>query len=526
MEGEVPGVVSLEPLANGGNSTVYRAWQPDHDRWVAVKVLHVTLSDGPARDRFRRECRAIGRLTGHPNIVMVMASGVTRTNRPFLTMDLFEGSLADGLEPITVEMALHYGVKLAGALETAHRAGILHRDLKPGNVLLSRFGEPGLADFGIATLGEVRGQTEAFTAAHAAPEVLDGPGASAATDIYGLGSTLWSALAGRPPFGDEGQGTLKLMRRVLQEPLPPLGRPEVPAALEEALRWAMAKDPAERPASAATFGQRLQALQAELGLPVSELVVPGEAGAMGVLPPSEQAPAAPHDDPGAQPRPGSPPPAEAQHLGPPAAPTWRRPEEPRQGPPPATSPAPAEAPIAGAAALGQPAPGVTVIRPRTPPAMPAVDDLEVPKGFPTAAAAILVGALALSVALIVVAVVATRDGGTARPATGGTTTAAAPSSSGSAPGTGTARTVTDVAVRTADRTTVVVSWNPPSDRTGLIGFVVLHSPKLGTVKPSSQAVSDPRAVEMTVVLPAPGPRCFVVQAVYPGGGTASDPACI
>lgn len=95
-ESEVPGVTSLQALAVGGNSTVYRAWQPELDRWVAVKVLGVTLSDARARDRFLRECSAVGRLTGHPAMVTVLASGVTRTDRPFLIMDLFErGSLAD-----------------------------------------------------------------------------------------------------------------------------------------------------------------------------------------------------------------------------------------------------------------------------------------------------------------------------------------------------------------------------------------------------------------------------------------------
>jgi len=271
-------VTSLQPLASGGNSTVYRAWQPELDRWVAVKVLGLTLSDGRSRDRFLRECSAVGRLTGHPSIVTVLASGVTRTNRPFLTMDLFErGSLADLVAasgPVSVELALRYGVKLAGALETAHRAGILHRDLKPENVLLSRFGEPGLADFGIATLGEARGATEAFTPTHAAPEVLDGRQATPAADVYGLGSTLWTALAGRLPFGDGDDGPLKLMLRVLQEPLPPLGRPDVPPEVEEALRWAMTKDPAERAPTADSFGQRLRALQAQLGVPVTELVVP------------------------------------------------------------------------------------------------------------------------------------------------------------------------------------------------------------------------------------------------------------
>ena len=246
----MPGVSDLHLLATGSGSTVYRAWQPALKRWVAVKVLGITLADGGARDRFVRECSAVGRLTGHPNIVTVLTAGVTRSSRPYLTMDLFEqGSLADVTRlsgPVSVELVLRYGVKLAGALETAHRAGILHRDLKPENVLISAFGEPGVADFGIATLGEARGTTEAVVATHAAPEVLDGRPATPAADVYGLGSTLWTALAGRLPFGDGSEGPLKMMLRVLREPVPPIGRSDVPPAVEEALRWAMAKEPAER----------------------------------------------------------------------------------------------------------------------------------------------------------------------------------------------------------------------------------------------------------------------------------------
>ena len=499
---------------------MYRAWQPDLDRWVAVKVLGVTLSDARVRERFLRECSAVGRLTGHPNIVTVLASGVTRTDRPFLTMDLFErGSLGDLVAasgPVPVGLALRYGVKLAGALETAHRAGILHRDLKPENVLVSRFGEPGLADFGIATLGEARGGTEAFTASHAAPEVLDGLEATVPADVYGLGSTLWTALAGRQPFGDGTDGPLKLMLRVLREPLPPLGRPEVPLAVEDALGWAMAKDPAQRPTSAAAFGQRLRSLQSELGLPVSEMVVPDGLGHAGVRVP---------------PVPGRHP-APADLPAPPAgngAPATLRPVRPS---PPLSSPA--ASPDPGAGPPWPPPPGdlePTLVRPRaSPPPGGSSSKEEAAKSRPRAAVALVVGAGAVLVALALVAgvVIATRDDD--RPPVAST----APPVSGASPSrppTTAAPTVVPpraagrVSVRMLDPRRAVVTWTPPAERSGLTGYVVAHRPRSGGSL-TSQDVPGPDAVEATVSLPSPGSRCFVVQSLYTSGqGTPAEPAC-
>ncbi len=551
----MPGVTSLQPLAAGGNSTVYRAWQPELDRWVAVKVLGVTLSEARARERFLRECSAVGRLTGHPNIVTVLASGVTRSERPFLTMDLFErGSLADLVAtsgPVSVELALRYGVKLAGALETAHRTGILHRDLKPENVLLSRFGEPGLADFGIATLGEARGGTEAFTPTHAAPEVLEGREATAAADIYGLGSTLWTALAGRLPFGEGEEGPLRLMLRVLQEPLPPLGRDDVPADVEEVLRWALAKEPADRPASAHALGVRLRSLQAQLGLPVSELVVPDDLDHLGS--PAEVDPARPTParrlPGGSHPAPPGPPAAR------PAAATVRpRPQVERgelptldtgalvasgvvlptpdppspdwSSDPSGPEPEPAAAHRQVLVPVGSEL-GGTVVRPRPGSPGPATTEVAERRNPARLALAIVAGAAVLAAALVAAAAVATRGRGQspAVPPNVTVISTAPPAASTTTLAPAQARTPTAVAVRTVDPLTVVVTWKPPPDRTGLVGYVVAHRPRLGEAQLATQS-APAGTVEATVTLPTPGPRCFVIQSVYgPGAGFVSDAAC-
>ena len=175
----IPGYVDVEVLAEGGFGIVYRAWHPTFERSVAIKVLPADTDEDTAR--FERECAAVGSLSGHPNIVTVYDTGITSDGRRFIVMEFLPGgSLADRLArsgPITFEEVLEVGVKLAGATESAHRAGILHGDIKPENVLLSGFAEPKLADFGIA---RIRGRPDhadevlSATIAHAAPEVLEG----------------------------------------------------------------------------------------------------------------------------------------------------------------------------------------------------------------------------------------------------------------------------------------------------------------------------------------------------------------
>ena len=538
INGEVPGVTRLQLLATGGNSTVYRGWQSELDRWVAVKVLGLTLADRRARERFLRECKAVGRLTGHPNIVTVLTSGITRDNRPFLTMDLFErGSLAGHVAqsgPLPVEQALRLGVKLAGALETAHRAGILHLDLKPENVLLSHFGEPGLADFGIATLGEARGETKAFTPSHAAPEILEGRPPTPAADIYGLGSTLWTALAGRLPFGDDDQGILKLMHRVLEEPLPPLGRSDVPPSLEAALQLAMAKDPAKRPPSAAKFGNYLRSLQRELGLPASDLVVPDDLDRLDAPNPTEVEEAAHGKGPPPPPPPRPGPvthPSESVKAPPPA----QRNHPPAVVPDGEISPwAPVEAPgdpesprepvSSGGPSIGARPPSPTKKRPprerREPMPVPSLPGEAAHRPTRNRTVAAVAGVLVLAAALVVGVVVLGPDGDDGKVDTAGTTPTVAVSPS-------TERTPTDVAVRLLSDGVVRVTWKQPADRSGLTGYIVFHRPNGSDADPQQVVLNNAAAAEAVVDVPTPGSRCFVVAAVYGArsGALGSDRAC-
>ncbi|MEV5829514.1 protein kinase [Spirillospora sp. NPDC052242] len=282
MTEDVPGYRVLEQVGEGGFSVVYRAHQERLDRMVALKVLSVSAVDDAAMRRFQRECKITGRLSGHPNIVTVLDTGTTRSGRPYIAMEYFEhGALSDRLAregPLGVAEVLRVGVKMAGALAATHETDVLHRDVKPQNVLLSRYGEPALADFGIARLVDSfdATHTQAFTPHHAAPEILQGGQPGVGADIYSLGSTLYQLLADRPAFkGPPGEGIAFLMLRIMNDAPPAIPRPDVPRQVQEVIGRAMAKTPEQRFASAVEFAQALQKVQAELGLPVTDVAHSG-----------------------------------------------------------------------------------------------------------------------------------------------------------------------------------------------------------------------------------------------------------
>ncbi len=200
------GFVEAKEIGRGGFGIVYRCREVALDRIVAVKVLTSDLG-ADNLERFLREQRAMGQLSGHPNIVNVLQVGATESGRPYLVMQYHPRDSLDALirrsGPLHWHDALELGVKLSGALETAHRLGIAHRDVKPANILLTEFGEPQLTDFGIARIrggfetatGEVTG-SPAFTA----PEILSGRTPTAASDVYSLAATVFCALTGHAAF--------------------------------------------------------------------------------------------------------------------------------------------------------------------------------------------------------------------------------------------------------------------------------------------------------------------------------------
>jgi serine/threonine-protein kinase PknK len=281
---EAAGFERVTLIGRGGFGVVYRCAQPALDRTVAVKVL-TTEVDQENLARFLREQRVMGKLSGHPNIVGILFSGVLPGQRPYLVMPYHPSkSLQERLErdgPLPWRDAVRIGVKVAGALEAAHRRGVLHRDVKPGNILVSDYGEPELTDFGIAhvaggfvtTAGIVTG-SPAFTA----PEVLKGDAPTSVSDVYSLGATLFCLITGHAAFERRhGERVVSQFLRITSEPVPDLRSRDFPDDVCGAIERAMASNPDDRYASAAAFGAELCEIQQRHGLPVDRMVLPADA---------------------------------------------------------------------------------------------------------------------------------------------------------------------------------------------------------------------------------------------------------
>jgi serine/threonine protein kinase/N-acetylneuraminic acid mutarotase len=261
-------------VGRGGGGVVYRCQQKSLGRSVAVKVLGSDL-DEDDRERFLREGFAMGKLSGHPNIVNILQVGVTESNRPFIVMPYHAtGSLAERVRRnggIPWAEAVRIAVKLCGALETAHRADTLHRDIKPANVLVNDYGEPQLSDFGTARIaGGYKTMTGFFTGtlSYTAPEVLGGNPPTVAADVYSLGATLFALIAGNAPYERKADEELIAhYLRITSTPVPDLRPAGVPADVCAVIEKAMSLDPTERQASAEEFGRELQAAQRNNGLP-------------------------------------------------------------------------------------------------------------------------------------------------------------------------------------------------------------------------------------------------------------------
>jgi ATP/maltotriose-dependent transcriptional regulator MalT len=275
------GFADPEEIGRGGFGVVYRCSQPALDRTVAVKVLTTDLEPDNL-ERFMREQVAMGKLSGHPHIVNVFQVGTTATGRPYIVMQYHpHGSLEAKIHdngPVSWGDAIHIGVKVAGALETAHRRETLHRDVKPANILLTEYGEPQLTDFGIARIiggfetgdGAVMGSP-----AYTAPEVLLGQPPDVTSDVYSLASTLFCAGTGHAVFERrKGEQMVAQFLRITKHPMPNLRDSGLPADVCAVIEQAMSRNASDRPPTAEAFGEQLREVQRVHGLPVDDMPVP------------------------------------------------------------------------------------------------------------------------------------------------------------------------------------------------------------------------------------------------------------
>jgi serine/threonine protein kinase len=276
---DLPGFRFRQHLGSGGNSQVYLYEQIMPSRNVAVKVLNKAGLTDAVRAQFAAEANAMAGLADHPHIVQVFSVDLTTDKRPYLVMQYYSRpnlNVRARRENFSAANVLKIGIQIGSAVEISHYNRILHRDIKPHNILTDQFGKPALTDFGIAARKGADGP-EALSVPWSPPEILFGTsGGDERADVYSLGATLWHLLAGRSPFEQPGgdNSTPALMRRIQADPPQRIQRGDVPDSLDRLLRRAMAKDPAARPQTALEFVRALQAIEQEQRLPATQTVLP------------------------------------------------------------------------------------------------------------------------------------------------------------------------------------------------------------------------------------------------------------
>ena len=276
----VDGYGALREIGRGGFSRVYEALQFDFERWVAVKILNESLGGSDEAAEFERECRLMGVLSRHPNIVTILDSTFTGSGLPCIVMELYpDGSYLDVIQasgPLGLEELLSVAVAISGALATAHRQGVVHGDLKPQNLFRSEYGAA-LGDFGIASLinrgfGPAKTRLSLY---YAAPEVIERGAAALSpfSDQYSLAATLYTLATGERPFRtSDSSSTRELLLDALTAPTPRLGD-EFPAALDEALQQAMTREPALRHRDMRAFAAAVSEIETDLGYRRTEMHV-------------------------------------------------------------------------------------------------------------------------------------------------------------------------------------------------------------------------------------------------------------
>jgi hypothetical protein len=283
---EIEGFEYRKLIGSGGFSDVFLYEQQRPRRQVAVKVLLKEWSSETQRAAFDAEADLMATLGNHPSIVTMYEAGVANDGRPYLAMEYCSRPNLGARyrsERFSVAEALRITIQIAGAVETAHRLGILHRDLKPSNILVTQFGHPALTDFGISSTVDEAAAAEGMSIPWSPPESFgDPPMSGIATDVWALAATCYTLLAGRTPFETPGGSNTSadLVRRISQDELPPVSRSDVTPSLERVLRIAMSKLSSSRYPTVLAFARELQKVQVELSRDVTPIDLLDESGAM------------------------------------------------------------------------------------------------------------------------------------------------------------------------------------------------------------------------------------------------------
>lgn len=262
-------------IRTGERFTTYRVQDTDTRRPAVIK-LPKRGGGGWLSEVLEHEATVLAAIGAHPNIVTLYQRLELDDGRPALLLEHCTGSLASQLHgggrvPLQATVAL--GIKLAGALETVHKAGFVHCDVRPANVLVSECGEPVLAGFDECVRATDPPGALHVTTSHTAPELLEGRQATPRTDVYGLASTLYELVAGQAAFrAYAGESPATVVVRVLSGRAKPIVHPDIPLDVSDLLTWALAPDPAGRPPGPAWLAEELARIERRQGWPHTPLV--------------------------------------------------------------------------------------------------------------------------------------------------------------------------------------------------------------------------------------------------------------
>ncbi len=276
----IPGYEYVRTLGEGATARVHHCRQTATGMDVAVKVGRRPL-DERTRKLFDSERRLMARVSAHPFVLGIIDAGTTPDGRGYIVLEYAPGGSYGQIIrrwPLRTEQALDLGVRLAGALETAHRAGIIHRDVKPANILVTTMGLPALSDFGVSAGIDGSRRPTGFSLPWAPPEVVEGGEGTERSDVYSLAATIHAAVVGASPYEHvyRPRSPQELETLILSRDAPHLDGSQVPPAVSRTLAVAMARKPDDRYPTALSFARALQAVQTSCFGRATPLIVKGE----------------------------------------------------------------------------------------------------------------------------------------------------------------------------------------------------------------------------------------------------------
>ena len=264
-------------LRSGARFTLLDAHDSTMNRSVVVKAPHESSSPW-LHDMLVAEGEILAAIGTHPNIVTCYEQLALDDGRPVLLLERCRGTLYELVhsdQGMALPDVVSTGVKLAGALETAHRYGVLHCDVRPRSVLVTEWGEPVLAGFDEAVRVDATATRPPLhhLTPHTAPELIEGGEPTTASDVYGLASSLHELVAGRTAFREyAGESPASVIVRVLSNPVLPIVAPNVPIEISDLLTWALAADPADRPPSPVWIAEELGRIERRQGWPRTRML--------------------------------------------------------------------------------------------------------------------------------------------------------------------------------------------------------------------------------------------------------------